>query len=313
MNRLVLTTIVFCLACAMAAAQDRGPGAAAAIRVPDTVEGLRLAMSSAAYPVTPGDDYRLTFQQGNAPSMLEILVGSDYVIQLNVFGKVNAAGMTFAQVKQTIEKAFVAAYPRSLPSLAISSVGIFQVFIKGETPEARNVDAWGMSRLSEILEGRLGPYSCLRNIQVISQDGTKKQYDLFQFQRLGLEDQDPYMRPGDTVVVSAAERIVEIAGEVRKPGKYQLIASEQLKEVIDFFGGGLTAAAETSRVRIDRVSGEKAQTLYADMSHGGGSPVTLEDGDIVTIPSKTAALPGCVLRRRGYSGNTADSTSRPGA
>ena len=290
MNRLVLTTVAFCLTCAVAVAQDRGPGAAA-IRVPDAGEGLRLATSSAAYPVTPGDDYRLTFQQGNAPSTLEILVGSDYVIQLNVFGKVNAAGMTFAQVKQTIEKAFAAAYPRSLPSLTISSVGIFQVFIKGETPEAKNVDAWGMSRLSEILEGRLGPYSCLRNIQVISQDGTKKQYDLFQFQRLGLEDQDPYMRPGDTVVLSAAERIVEIAGEVRRPGKYQLLPSEQLKETIEFFGAGLTAAAETSRIRIDRVSGEKAQTLYANIGHGSDSPVPLEDGDIITIPSKTAALP----------------------
>lgn len=165
MKWFVLTIAALCLSCATAAAQDRGPGAPAALRVPDPEERLRLAMSSAAYPVTPGDDYRLTFQQGSSPSTLEILVGSDYTIQLNVFGKLNAAGMTFSQVKQTIEKAFAAAYPRSLPSLTISSVGIFQVFIKGETSEAKNVDAWGMSRLSETIEGQLGPYSCLRNIR----------------------------------------------------------------------------------------------------------------------------------------------------
>ena len=261
------------------------------MKAPDSAEKLRLAMSSATYPVTPGDDYRLTFQQGGAVSTLEILVGSDYAVQLNVFGKVNADGMTFTQVKQTVEKAFAAAYPRSLPSLTISSVGVFRVFIKGETPEASNAEAWGMSRLSDVLAGKLSPYSCLRNVRVISRDGTDKQYDLFQFQRLGLEDQDPSMRPGDTVVLSPAERMVEVAGEVKRPGKYQLLASEQLKEMIDFFGGGLTAAAETTRIRIDRVSGEKAQTLYVDMSHEGGSQVALKDGDVITIPSKTTTLP----------------------
>jgi protein involved in polysaccharide export with SLBB domain len=291
MNKFVLTIIVFSLTLASAFAQGKSPSSAEAMQAPDSAEKLRLAISSATYPVTPGDDYRLTFQQGGAASMLEILVGSDYVVQLNVFGKVNAEGMTFTQVKQIVEKAFAAAYPRSLPSLAISSVGAFEVFIKGETPEASNVDAWGMSRLSEVLAGKLGPYSCLRNVRVISRDGADKQYDLFQFQRLGLEDQDPSMKPGDTVVLSPAERIVEVAGEVRRPGKYQLLPIEQLKEAIDFFGGGLTAAAETSRIRIDRISGEKAQTLYVDMSHEGGSQVELKDGDVVTIPSKTTALP----------------------
>jgi len=284
-------TIAALLGCAVAAAQDRGSGTTVAMKVPDPGERLRLAISSASYPVTPGDDYRLTFQQGGAPSTLEILVGSDYTIQLNIFGKLNAAGMTFVQVKQTIEKAFAAAYPRSLPSLAISSVGIFQVFIKGETPEAKSVDAWGMSRLSDVLEGRLGPYSCLRNVRIVSSDGNEKVYDLFLFQRSGVVDQDPYVRPGDTVVISTAERTVEIAGEVKRPGKYQLLSSDQLREMIDSLGGGLTATAEISHVRIDRVSGEKANTLYVSLNQSNESPVLLEDGDVVTVPSKTENLP----------------------
>jgi protein involved in polysaccharide export with SLBB domain len=288
--RVVLTIVAFWIACTAAVAQDNGSGDSVAARVPDAGWKLRLAMSSAAYPVTPEDDYRLAFQQGNALSTLEILVGSDYVIRLNVLGEINAAGMTFTQVKQIIEKAFAAAYPQSLPSLTIASVGVFQVFIKGEMAEARNVDAWAMSQLSDILEGRLGAYSCLRNIRVISRDGTEKQYDLFRFQRLGLEDQNPYMRPGDKVVVSTAERSVEVAGEVRKPGKYQLLALEELKEMIDFFGGGLTASAMTSNIRIKRVSGEKPNTLYVDLNQEDGSSVPLEDGDVVTIPSKSDAL-----------------------
>ena len=291
MKKGIMTLAILLLPCLLAQAQQGGPGAAAQTGTPNVEERLRLAASTGSYPVTPGDVYRLTFQQGATPSTLEMQVGSDYTIQLNVFGKVNASGMTFAQAKQTIEKAFVAAYPRSVPSLAISSVGIFQVFLKGETPEARNVDAWGMSRLSDIVEGRLGPYSCLRDVKIVSATGVERVYDLFQYQRLGLVDQNPYMKSGDAVVLSPSERTVEIAGEVKRPGRYQLLSSESFKEMIETFGGGLTTAAETSRVRVDRMSGEKPRTIYVDMKTPGDAAVSLEDGDVVTVPSKTAILP----------------------
>lgn len=317
MKNIVLTMIALCLACVTAASQEARPPAAAVVNVPEADQRLRLATSSGIYPVTPGDAYRLTFQQGSTSTALEIQVGNDCMIQLNVFGKLNAAGMTFSQVKETVEKAVVSAYPRSMPSLSISSVGIFQVFIKGETPEARNVDAWGMSRLSEVLEGRLGPYSSIRDIQVISQNGTTRQFDLFQSRRFGLAEQDPYLKPGDTIVISPSQRTVEIAGEVRRPGKYQLLPSEKFKDMIEIFGGGLTTAAETSRVRIDRVAGKRASTLYVDISGENGSAVPLLDGDIITIPSKTAVLPvvffeGAVASETPQAAAAAPAPRRPG-
>jgi polysaccharide biosynthesis/export protein len=148
-----------------------------------------------------------------------------------------------------------------------------------------------MSRLSDILDGRLGPYSSLRNIQVIPLGGKKQRYDLFQFRRLGQVDQNPYVRAGDTIVVSSAERSVEIAGEVKRPGKYQLLPADQLKEMIESFGGGLTSAAETSRIRINRVFGENAQTLYVTLADGRAANMRLEDGDSIFVPSKTDSLP----------------------
>ena len=72
-----------------------------------------------------------------------------------------------------------------------------------------------MSGLSEILEGNWGDYCIKRNVHVISRDGKQKQYDIFTFERLGLADQNPYLKPGDTVLISQAERVVEIAGEVK--------------------------------------------------------------------------------------------------
>jgi polysaccharide biosynthesis/export protein len=229
-----LSILLFALT--LAPAQEKTPVAAPPPHELNAEDRLVLASSTGAYPVTPGDDYRLTFQQGGVPATLEIIVGSDYTIQLNVFGKLNAAGMTYAQVKQTIEKAFVAAYPRSTPSLAISSVGVFQVFLKGETPVAQSVNAWGMSHLSDVLEGRLGSYSCIRNVKIVSNKGTERVFDLFQYQRLGVVIQNPYMQPGDVVILSPSERTVEITGEIKRPGKYQLLPPENFKDVVETFG-----------------------------------------------------------------------------
>jgi polysaccharide biosynthesis/export protein len=289
-NKIVLFFLLG-LGCGVAGAQQAGPGMLAPPPAATPADRLSLAMSNANYPVTPGDIYRLTYEQGNGLSALDIQVGSDSSIQLNIFGKLNASGMTFLAAKQAVEKAFISAYPRSSPSLAIASVGTFHVFVKGETPAAKNVDAWGMSRLSEILEGVLDPYSSVRNVEVSSRDGTNRQYDLFLFERSGEEDQNPYVRPGDSVTISTAERTVAIAGEVRRPGKYQLLPSDQLQELIEVIGGGLTAAADVSRIKIDRISGNTPEALYANLNQKEQNAVVLEDGDTVTVPSKVENLP----------------------
>ena len=79
-----------------------------------------------------------------------------YIVNLTIFGKIDATGMTFAALKPLIEQTIAAGYPRSLPAVTITSVGVFQVPILGEMPQSRYVTAWGLSRLSEVLEGNLG-------------------------------------------------------------------------------------------------------------------------------------------------------------
>ncbi len=257
----------------------------------ETRQRLQLAISNEDYPVTPGDVYRLSFRQADTPVIIDLLVESNYTINMKVFGSMNAGGMTFTQLKPVVEKAVSVAYPRSMPSLSIYSLGIFQIYLKGETDQSQSIVAWGMSRLSDILQGKLESYSCLRNIKIISLKGVEKQYDLFQFQRLGLADQNPYVKPGDTILISGSERTIEIAGEIKHPGKYQLLRSEKLNDLVTFFGGGLTTSAETARVRIDRASGETPRTFYIRLGEDANEQVALEDGDIITIPSKIAALP----------------------
>ncbi len=240
---------------------------------------------------TPGDVYRLTYRQAETPVTADLLVESNYTINMKVFGSLYAAGMTFAQVKPLIEKAVTNAYPRSMPSVTIYSLGIFQVFLRGETPQSRNIVAWGLSRLSEMIESRRNPDSSLRNIKVISKDKTEKSFDLFKAYRLGTSAEDPCVRPGDTIVLSRIERRVEVVGAVHQPGTYELLANEGLRELVEFYGSGLTPWADVSRLRIERVVEERAKIEYVSLEEGFQKGIRLENGDIVTVPTLTASLP----------------------
>jgi polysaccharide export outer membrane protein len=285
---LIMAAIIFPVASAFSQETEAGTVGTAA---PEIDQRLRLAISSGIYPVTPGDIYHLMFRQGSDLLTNQLLVESSYVLDMNVFGKMNAVGMTFAQLKPAVEKIVSAAYPRSMPSLTIAEIGIFQVTIKGDIPRSLNVNAWGLSRLSEIVEGRLGSYSSLRNVEIVSETGAKKQFDLFRAQTFGALDQDPYVKPGDTVIIRESERTVEISGEVKRPGMYQLLTGEQLRDLVDVYGNGITSGAQTTHVRIDRVSGPAAQVIYVDLPTGTDKGYVLRDGDKIDISAKVDWLP----------------------
>lgn len=293
MKRIIVVVVVVLAAGVAGFAQEQTSAGAVSMFASATEiqQRLQLAISTEEYPVTPGDVYRLTYTQANAQLVQDILVESNYIINMKVFGSVNAAGMTFAALKPMVEKAVAAAYPRSMPSLAIYSLGIFQVYVKGELPQSQTVVAWGLTKLSEIVEPRRGQYASLRDVRVVSKDGKEKVYDLFKAARLGSADEDPFVRPGDTIVLSRSARKVEIVGEVHRPGTYDLVGSDQLRELVEFYGGGLTENSDASRVRIERMTGDRARIVYTSLDEGYQRGFVLENGDIVTLAALSQSLP----------------------
>ena len=252
---------------------------------------LLLSKSRQNYPVTPGDVYDLTYRSAGTESSNEILVESDYVINLGVFGTVTAANMTFPELKARVEEIISTAYPNSVPFLEIKSIGLFQVFITGEVPQTEFVTVWGMSRLSEVVEGKLAGYSSNRRIGINSKEGNLKEFDLFKARHQGVVEEDPFVFPGDTIIVYRREREIEIKGEVFRPGTYQILRYEGLEETIESYAGGLTQLSDNSRIRIDRLVGDHPQLLLIDLAKDHIKIVGLEDGDTIIVPSKTGNLP----------------------
>ncbi len=261
---------------------------------PITYNRLLLAMSNPEYPVMPGDVYKLTYLSSHQIFSMEVIVGSDFIINLAIFGKINARNMTFNKIRSIVEQKVEQAYPGSTPSLILVSVGSFQVYLTGEVKQSVNIAAWGLTLLSEVVGQHLTPYSSNRDIEVLPEEGRKRQYDLFKAKRFGMKEEDPYLKPGDTIIVSKRDREVSISGEVRRPGQYQLLPGEGVKELIQYYGDAFTELAAKSRVKIDRLvtgSDKPAEILYLDLSKSYDDEFMLKDLDVVVVPTKIDRLP----------------------
>ena len=212
----------------------------------------QLAMSSGNYPVTAGDVYTLAFVAGSTAVTYSIPVDSTYKIRVANLGVLDCRGLTYNQLKGQVDALVSRNYPMGGVQFVLHSPAVFLVSITGEVTVASEYKAWALTRLSAFINERLTEYASMRDISIVSADGTTKNYDLFRARRLGDFSQDPYLRPGDRVVVSRIVRKVTIDGAVERPGEYELLEGENLRELIEVYGGGLAPLADTSRIELYR-------------------------------------------------------------
>ncbi len=250
-------------------------------------ERLSIATSSEDYPVTPSDLYTLTYRRATGDVLSQpVQVANDYSVDIGTFGKIDAHGMTFAYLKQRVEGLIDVSYARSYPSLTILTVGVFRVALSGDIAHPRFMSAWGLSRLSELFEEAGEPGTSLRSVGLRPREGLSKSFDLLKYRRMGDESQNPIVQPDDTITLIDAKTAIKLGGEVRQPGSYELIPQEGLRDLIEKFGGGLSDFAETSRVRIDRMTANGPTAQYIALSKAYDQPIGLEGCIAVSIPSK---------------------------
>jgi protein involved in polysaccharide export with SLBB domain len=206
---------------------------------------------------------------------------------------VDARGKTWLQLKSQVEGIVANNYPLSGVQFVLSRPAVFRVYVRGEVAAAGERVAWGMDRLSSVLNASLTPRASVRDVTVTSAGGAVRTCDLFLAQRLGDLGRDPYLRPGDVITFNRIQRVVTIGGEVERPGRYQLLEGEHLRDLIERYGSGFTPLADPSRMELVRyvnsrsVSGDKYFLAEGDV----GGNYELQNYDVVTVPEITQLRP----------------------
>lgn len=217
----------------------------------ENIKQAQIAMATNEYVVTAGDIYSLVYNGG----AFSITVDSTYRVRIANLGIINAKGLTIQEFKNKVESLIVNNYPSGGIQFFLSNPAQFHVYIRGEVNSAKTLNAWALTHVSEVISSSMTSYSSRRFITIISADGTEKQYDLFKAERLGDFFQDPYLRPGDTIVLNKMDRQVSLSGSVIRPGTYELLPGEELKELIFEYGEGFAPGANKDKIVLSRYTG----------------------------------------------------------
>lgn len=221
------------------------------------IPDAQVAMSRTDYPVTAGDIYTLAFSVGTNPVTYSIPLDSSYKLRIANLGVINAKGLTFLELKDQVIKIVQKNYPMGGVQFVLTAPAVFTVEITGEVLKTAEKKVWALVRLSSFIDDNYTDYSSLRKITVQSDDGSSKVYDLFKASRYGDLTQDPFLRPGDRIVVAKMERKVFVDGAVKRPGVYELLDGENLKSLIDLYGDGFTPFSDLSRIELSRFVNDK--------------------------------------------------------
>jgi protein involved in polysaccharide export with SLBB domain len=250
-----------------------------------------LALSTADYPATPGDVYNLSYANTSTGTGLSIplTLDADYQLKILSMGTMSARNKTYMQLRREVESLVSRNYPMSGPALTLVRMGSFSVLVTGEIFSAGNRDVDGLTRVSELLTDLTGKASC-RFVTIIHSNGTTRTCDLFIAERDGDLSQNPYVLPGDRIVILPAGRVVTLAGEAFRPGIYELLPGEELETLINYYGDGFTLAANPLRIRLTRIRSETAG-LARVFPYGDNAGMVLEDRDIITVENKASIRP----------------------
>ena len=254
------------------------------------------------YPATPGDIYDINFMTSGSDksTLLRGFVDSNYNIDLSFLGEVNVKGLIYTQVQDELKKKISTSYPGSIINVTIRVPGKFKVTILGEVTDAVILDAMSLTTLAEIVSGKTTDYASFRDIEVRSENGETKVYDLFKFQRFADLKNNPFLKPNDVITIRPYSKVVNITGQVKRPGLYQLIQGDTLDSVINLYADGFTKIAEKSKIVIQRTLEQSDnyndKTLYINADKNDLKLVKLSDYDKITVENKTIYNPIVIIQ-----------------
>ena len=239
-----------------------------------------------SYLVTPGDAFVLKFllpSQSNYTTV-NFFIKGDYWANLSFFGEINVKGHSYGELQERVENIILHQYPKSFPQVVIINAGVFAVNVEGEVKLCQEVPAWGFTKLSEVFKAVKTPYSSIRSIEVVHDDRSSKIYDAYQALYFADEDSDPYLKREDTIILKKRYGMVQINGEVYRPGAYEIFPNTTLGSIQDLFNG-IMPLADTDRIEVKRfLAADKkfGETIYLTLDDIDS--FVLNDMDVITVP-----------------------------
>jgi protein involved in polysaccharide export with SLBB domain len=163
----------------------------------------------------------------------------------------------------------------------VKNPGIYSV-----PPYERVSTAFGMA-------GGASEQGSLRTIVLTRHGQAIDTLDLYSYLAFNQQSENPKVEDGDIIFIPVVKNTVRVAGQVWRPGSYEIKSGEKLLDVITM-AGGFTPVATKEDLKIENIArpGIVASISYTKLviDKDQSLNLPLNEGDIVTIPTAPTSV-----------------------
>lgn len=240
------------------------------------------------YVCGPGDVLDLNFWgvQNFRQRVTIDLEGRAFVAKV---GYLNLLGKTLAEARRIMVQSVGRYFPGLGFGVALAEPRTFMVQLVDAVARPGSYPAKAIDRVATLIgrAGGLAPKASKRLIEIRRRDGTVVRADLLLYSLTGDVRQNPYLLDGDVVRVPFEKLAASIDGAVNRPGRYELVGTKDLAELVELGGGLAPTATRALPIRVVRRAEDERlrQHLHEFPAEGQLLALSIQNEDAVTIPS----------------------------
>ena len=238
------------------------------------------------YEIGPNDVIKLVVY-GVQEYSSDITVSKEGKIQVDNVGQIKVAGLTIEAAKTRIKQQMAATAYSSLArgesklDISLGDIRTIHISIIG----AYKSGTYNVSSLSNVISalseaGGPNAIGSYREIEVIRNNKIFTKVDLYRFLQYGDQSQNIGLKDNDIIRVPAYKSRVELTGEVKRPGIFEVIGNESFSQILEY-AGGFTDNAYSAMVKI--VQKNDIEKSVKDLSKSEFGKYQPKSGDVVSV------------------------------
>lgn len=247
------------------------------------------------YQVGPGDEL-LVEVWGATEGNFKQKVDAEGNIFLNGVGRIHVAGLSFSEVKAKINSflkriysgisAPDGSYAKIYTGVTITQVRTVKVNIIGEVMVPGTYSLSSLSTVLNALYACGGPSESgsFREISLVRGGKKIANFDIYDFLINGSEKGNLGLQDQDVIIVPPYKNRVWVEGQVKRKGFYEMLNSETLANLVNFFGG-FTSDAFTNTLVLERIKEAKREVKEINFSEI--SKLKMQNGDRLKVHAIT--------------------------
>ena len=238
------------------------------------------------YEIGPNDVIKLVVY-GVQEYSSDITVSKEGKIQVDNVGQIKVAGLSIEAAKTRIKQQMAATAYSSLArgesklDISLGDIRTIHITVIG----AYKSGTYNVSSLSNVISalseaGGPNTIGSYREIEVIRNNKIFTKIDLYRFLQYGDQSQNIGLKDNDIIRVPAYKNRVELTGEVKRPGIFEVIGNESFSQILEYAGGFSDNAYSAMVKIIQKNDKEKSVKDLSKLEFGKYQP---RSGDLVSI------------------------------